>query len=314
MVIIQMTEQIAKPEKLELKTLEYNESINYVETKILYLSTRNSSGQVLNGDAKSWVRYNLRSYLNFEDDPNVQYVSISIPYATMVNSNYIVNSYNNVLYYSLSINYAVVYSLTIPPGNYDVNSMMNFLKSTYSFVENGFNLSFNNTTLKYTFTNSNYDFRLLGQSTCDYILGFNDTVQSDDGTAICPRICNFLPTPSFQITTVGGTMYNGLILAPDGQVQIANVLACIPNIGKVNSQLVYRNDGQEFRLSTLSQNFLEIQILDNENRLVDFNGITTFFTLKINVYRKQSTIKGKFTDILERAIITRTNAEIDNQV
>jgi hypothetical protein len=109
-------------------------------------------------------------------------------------------------------------------------------------------------------------------------------------------------------------MYNGLILAPDGQVQVANVLACIPNIGKVNSQLVYRNDGQELRLSSLSQSFLEIQILDNENRLVDFNGITTFFSLKINVYRKQATIKGKFNDILERAIITRTNVEIDNEM
>jgi hypothetical protein len=239
----------------------------------------------------------------------------------MVNSNYIVNNYNNTLYYRLADDgYSQTYTQVIPNGNYDVQSMLAFLNSNGTYFHlDGFSAVFDYTTLKFTIRNSLYAFELMGDSTCDYILGFNDTVASGPvvgsyATATMPRICNFLPTPSFQITTIGGTMYNGLILAPDGQVQIANVLACIPNIGKVNSQLVYRNDGQEFRLSTLSQSFLEIQILDNENRLVDFNGITTFFTLKINVYRKQATIKGKFSDILERAIITRTNVDIENEM
>lgn len=238
----------------------------------------------------------------------------------MVNSNYIVNDYNNILYYRLSNDdFVTLHSFTIPKGNYDVQSMLSYLNSYNYFTIDGFTTTFNYTTLKFTMKNSLYEFEFSGDSTCDYILGFNDTISSGPvlsgfATLTMPRICNFLPTPSFQITTIGGTMYNGLILAPDGQVQVANVLACIPNIGKVNSQLVYRNDGQELRLSTLSQSFLEIQILDNENRLVDFNGLTVFFSLKINVYRKQATIKGKFNDILERAIITRTNVEIDNEM
>jgi hypothetical protein len=232
-----------------------------------------------------------------------------------------VNQYNNTLYYTLSDdNYTQIWTQTIPVGNYDVQSMLAFLNSAGTYLNNdGFSVIFDYTTLKFTFRNVSFEFEIQGNSTCDYIFGFNDTVGSgplDLGYALLtmPRICNFLPTPSFQITTIGGTMYNGLILAPDGQVQVANVLACVPNIGKVNSQLVYRDDGQELRLASLSQSFLEIQILDNENRLVDFNGITTFFSLKINVYRKQATIKGKFNDILERAIITRTNVEIDNEM
>jgi hypothetical protein len=129
-----------------------------------------------------------------------------------------------------------------------------------------------------------------------------------------PRLVNLLPTPSYQIIAVGGSMYNGLILAPNGMVQQSNVLASIPNIGKQTTTLIYRNDGQEFRLSSLSQTTLELMILDNEGRLVDFNGLTTFMCLKINIYRKIQTIKSKFTDMLERAIATRINAEIDNEI
>lgn len=273
---------------------------------------RNSSGVVLNGDAKSHAIFDLRSYLNFEDDPNVLYVSISIPYATLVNSNYIVNQYNNIL---TIVKNGVPLTYTFPYGNYSVDTFMTQFTALCS--ADGFSITFDYLRVKFTITNSSMSFYLDGNSTIDYIVGFNNNVYSSETapySALMPRICNFLPTPSYQITTVGGTMYNGLILAPSGQVQQSNVLACIPNISKLNTQLVYRNDGQEFRLSTLSQTTLEVMILDNENRLVDFNGITTFFSLKINIHRKSAQIKGKFTDILERAIATRTNVEIDNEM
>jgi len=301
-----------KLERLVLPKIEYNESINFVETKLVYLSMRNSSGRVLNGDAKSHAVFDLRSYLNFEDDPNVLYVSISLPYATLVNSNYIVNQYNNVL---IIVKNGVPFTYTFPYGNYAVESFItqfNLLASG-----DGFTISFDYTRVKFTIVNSTAPFYLDGNSTIDYIVGFNDNVYSTEVapyTATMPRICNFLPTPSYQIAVVGGTMYNGLILAPNGQVQQSNILACIPNIGKLNTQLVYRNDGQDFRLSTLSQTYLEVMILDNENRFVDFNGITTFFSIKVNIHRKSAQIKGKFSDILERAIITRTNVELDNEM
>jgi hypothetical protein len=301
-----------KLERLVLPKIEYNESINFVETKLLYLSMRNSSGRVLNGDAKSHAVFDLRSYLNFEDDPNVLYVSISLPYATLVNSNYIVNQYNNIL---IIVKSGVPYTYTFPYGNYAVESFITQFNSLAS--GDGFTISFDYTRVKFTITNTTAPFYLDGNSTIDYIVGFNDNVYSTEVapyTATMPRICNFLPTPSYQIAVVGGTMYNGLILAPNGQVQQSNILACIPNIGKLNTQLVYRNDGQDFRLSTLSQTFLEVMILDNENRFVDFNGITTFFSIKVNIHRKSAQIKGKFSDILERAIITRTNVELDNEM
>jgi hypothetical protein len=300
-----------KPPKLELPEIKYNDPVSFVETKLLYLSTRSSSGTVLNGDAKSHVIYDLRSYINYEDDPTVQYVSISLPYVSMVNSNYIVTQYTN----TLEIQGSGYLKIEIPVGNYTVDDLTTYLQTTlapYSFT-----VTFNTRTLKYTFTNSSFAFYFLASSTADYIVGFSGVTTSTATapyTLEMPRLVNLLPTPSYQIIAVGGTMYNGLILAPNGMVQQSNVLASIPNIGKQTTTLIYRNDGQEFRLSSLSQTTLELMLLDNENRLVDFNGLTTFMCLKINIHRKIQTIKSKFTDMLERAITTRINTEIDNEM
>jgi len=297
--------------KLELPKIEYNDPINFVETKLLYLSTRSSSGTVLNGDAKSHVIYDLRSYINYEDDPTVEYVTISLPYVSMVNSNYIITQYTN----TLEIQGSGYLKIEIPVGNYTVDDLTTYLQTTlapYSFT-----VTFNTRTLKYTFTNSSFAFYFLASSTADYIVGFSGVVTSTATapyTLEMPRLVNLLPTPSYQIIAVGGSMYNGLILAPNGMVQQSNVLASIPNIGKQTTTLIYRNDGQEFRLSSLSQTTLELMLLDNENRLVDFNGLTTFLCLKVNIHRKIQTIKSKFKDMLERAIATRLNAEIDNEM
>lgn len=301
----------AKAPKIELPEIKYNDPINFVETKLLYLSTRSSSGTVLNGDAKSHVIYDLRSYINYEDDPTVQYVSISLPYVSMVNSNYIVTQYNN----TLEIQGAGYLKITIPIGNYNVDTLTAFLVSALSPYN--FTVEFNTRTLKYTFTNSVFAFYFLASSTADYIVGFSSIVSSTitaPYTLEMPRLVNLLPTPSYQIVAVGGTMYNGLILAPNGMVQQSSVLASIPNIGKQTTTLIYRNDGQEFRLESLSQTTLELMFLDNENRLVDYNGLTCFMCLKINIHRKIQTIKSKFIDMLERAIATRMNAEIDNEM
>lgn len=300
-----------KPPKLVLPEIKYNDPVSFIETKLLYLSTRSSSGTVLNGDAKSHVIYDLRSYINYEDDPTVQHVSISLPYVSMVNSNYIVTQYNN----TLEIQGSGYLKITIPVGNYNVDDLTAYLVS--ALTPYSFTVTFNTRTLKYTFTNSSFAFYFLASSTADYIVGFSGIVSS---TAVAPytlempRLVNLLPTPSYQIVAVGGSMYNGLILAPNGMVQQSNVLASIPNIGKQTTTLIYRNDGQDFRLSSLSQTTLEIMLLDNENRLVDFNGLTTFLCLKVNIHRKIQTIKSKFTDMLERALITRMNAEIDNEM
>jgi len=268
-----------------------------VETKILYLSTKSSSGMLLNGDKKSHIVYDLRSYINFDGDSTVRKITISMPYALLVNSNYIINETNNrlsILVGGLTTNY------DFPFGNYGAASFI----AAFSAVVSGYSISINAISNKFSISHPTNTFTVLGTSTIDYILGFSDNVSSVAGVAnvaTMPRVCNFLPNASFQICTIGGVIYNGLVLDKNG-ASYGNVLCSVPNVSTNNTQLVYNGTAEEFQLQGLNQSFIELAILDNNAEYVDFNGIASFFSLKIKVYRTVERLVGSFSDVLKMPI------------
>lgn len=268
-----------------------------VETKILYLSTKSSSGMLLNGDKKSHIVYDLRSYINFDGDSTVRKITISMPYALLVNSNYIINETNNrlsILVGGLTTNY------DFPFGNYGAASFI----AAFSAVVSGYSISINAISNKFSISHPTNVFTVLGTSTIDYILGFSDNVSSVAGVAnvaTMPRVCNFLPTASFQICTIGGVIYNGLVLDKNGG-SYGNVLCSVPNVSTNNTQLVYNGTAEEFQLQGLNQSFIELAIKDNSGEFVDFNGVASFFSLKIKVYRTIERLVGSFSDVLKMPI------------
>jgi len=56
------------------------------DTLVLHLNSQGSSAIVLNGDYKSKLFYDLRNYLDFENDDSIEYVTCSMPYAVITNS------------------------------------------------------------------------------------------------------------------------------------------------------------------------------------------------------------------------------------
>lgn len=284
---------------------KYVES-DVIETKMIYLSTKSSSGILLNGDMKSHVLYDLKSYINYDGDNSVNKITISMPYALLVNSNYIINQNNNRL--SIQIG-AFTDNFDFPLGNYSVSSFMN----TFSTLVSGFTISFNSVTNKFSISNSSFAFTILGTSSIDYIMGFNENVSSSvvgaTNTAVLPRVVNFLPNASFQICTIGGVLYNGIVLDKNGSTY-GNVLVSVPNVSTNNTQLVYNGTNEEFQLQGLNQSKIELAILDNNGDYVDFNGIASFFSLKIKVYRKVQKLIGSFSDVLKMPIYN--NIQIEN--
>lgn len=269
-----------------------------IETKTIYLSTKSSSGILLNGDMKSHVLYDLRNYINYEGDSTVHKITISLPYALLVNSNYIINQYNNRL--SIQIG-GFIDNFDFPYGNYSASSFM----TAFTNLVSGYSISLNTVTNKFSISNASYAFTILGTSTIDYIMGFNDNVASSvvgiNNIATLPRVCNYLPNASFQICTIGGVLYNGLVLDQNGS-SYGNVLASIPNISTNNTQLVYNGSNEEFQLQSLSQSTIELAILDNNANYIDFNGVASFFSLKIKVYRRVQKLIGSFSDVLKMPI------------
>ena len=284
--------------KLESMMTAYEpEKMSLVDTKVLYLSTKSSSGILLNGEKKSYIQYNLGDYIDFENDLTIDYVSVSVPYAIITNSNYNINSYNDRLDVFYDNSY---FSWYFTHGNYTYQSFITAFK-TLGGVH--WNITLNSLTNKFTITNDTYTFTILGTSTMDYIIGISGDELSSTASApysmTCSRMCNFLPTPVFNVCC--DSINNGQVVSKSNSVSFSNVLCAVPNVSKLNTQIVYQNPQEEFVLRSSKQNTLTISILDDNGQFIDFNGIASFFSLKFRVHKKIPKIQGNFYDFVGKA-------------
>jgi len=281
-------------------TKDKYENVNYVETKMLYLSTKSSQCINLNGSMKSHVQFDIKTYMNYDGDDTIQSITLSMPYAIICNSNYQINATNNtlnILMNGTTTSYAFEY------GNYATDT---FMQKFYQLLGGaGFSITLDTVAVKFTITNSLYPFTILATTTMDYILGFSgnqvSTTTATPYTVAMSRVCNFLPNPLFRICIENNTFYNGQVLGTSGNPQYSNVLASIPNVTKQNTQIVYQNFSDEFAVPKSGQTTLVMSILDDAGNFVDFNGVSSYFQLRIRVYRKLRRRVATFVDLLEGA-------------
>lgn len=277
-------------------------TINIVETKMLYLSTKSSQCTQLNGDAKSYVSFNLRSFLDFQGDDSIQSVSIALTNAILCNSNYQVNQYNNKLDINLN---GTTTSYYFEYGNYNAET---FMQEFTVLVPSTFSITYDQISLKFIITNSAYPFTLLSSSTISAIMGFSNNVVATNTVgstyvAQCTRLMNMLPTPCFRVLCEANNLYFGTVLGTDGSPAISNVLAHIPNNSQPNQLIYYQTFSDEFYVepNTSGQTILILKIVDDNSNLVDFNGISSYFTFRIRIYRKQPRLRVGFMDLAAQA-------------
>lgn len=267
-----------------------NESI--VETKLFHLSTKSTSGRILNDDPafKSAILFNIPDCI--VRDESIDYIQFSIPYAVIPNSFYNINESNNLLVtrvYSLPPTYGT-YKFEFPLGNYNANSFMTEFKKQLDYF--GFSISFNATINKFTITHSTSEFALDSSSTIDYIMGFSGLVISSSKSLTLPRVCNFLPLP--RIIMRCPEMSSSYL---DGQ---NDVILSIPNNAKPNGQIVYNTLGSIksiFKLDLL--NSFSIFLTDDKGNLINFNGVSSFFTFQFDIHRRYIEKPLQFNKIMD---------------
>jgi hypothetical protein len=268
-----------------------NETIK--DSKLIHLSTQGSSGIILNGDYKSYARYDLKSYIDFENDDTIEYITVSMPYAVLTNSNYIINETNNILNVLVG---TTPMQFIFHYGNYSATS---FISHFLAMVGNDWNLTIDTTTNKFALTHKHHSFTLLN-STIDYILGYTGSIVSspianNQHQIIMPRSCNFLPVARFNIKC--DVINCGIIL--NNNSSFSDVLMSIPNVSKLNSQIVYENNEIEFLLKTYNINTITLSIQDDNGNYINFNGISSYFVLRFNIYRKGLIKPMKFSNLIE---------------
>ena len=260
-----------------------------VETKLFNLSTRGSACKILNTntDFKSKCEYNIPNMI--ERDETIEYVLFSIPLAVIPVSFYSINENNNVLNVSIL---GVITSYTFPYGNYTANT---FIYTFKTLLAGNWNITLSSFNSVFSVTFSDNDFTFLDTSSISSVIGFTNDVTSNGRILVLPRCCNFLPLPRISLrcpelanTSMIGTTYS------------SDVIITIPNNSKPNGQIYYLNQMQTkllFRHHDLSR-FI-ISLTDDDGNFINFNGISSFFTLQFDIYRKWMPKLPRFSNIVE---------------
>jgi len=282
-----------------------NDNNNFIKDSLsIHLNTENNSGILLNGQNKSSIYYNLKNYLNFENDDSIEYVSLELPYFQTVNSNYNVNEYNNKVYYCYE---GTNYENEIQVGNYTINTFLDELRAII-FPLAKFIITYDKTINKIQiyYTGSNlidqWGF-LTGTNSIYSLVGLNQNqnlLTTGNNYLNLPNCYNFLPTPRFILHC--SILNNGFLLKNNSQIGACDILASIPNNTNLNSMITFQGLGTEFILKNLSNiSDITINITDDQNNLINFNGISTYFVLKFNIYRKYLRKTLNFSKILLEA-------------
>ena len=260
-------------------------------TLTLKLSTQGSAGLCLNNNKnyKSSFQYSIPP-LNFRDE-SIEYAYYSVNHAVIPVSFYNMNESNN----RLDLTYSEIIqgqtgtsvSYLFVPGNYNATTFKTHFLAT---LGDNWTISLDSTTNKFTIANSLYSFSVNSTSTISSILGFSDSLSSYTttlgNTIEFPRVCNFLPTPRIHLRCP--QFANSLLV--NRNTNQTDILVSVPNDSKLNGQIVYHNFSKSQTLIDVPflQTF-QINITDDENNLVNFNGISSYFEISIDFYKRRLT-------------------------
>ena len=239
-----------------------------MESIQIYLNSQ-SADKSFNGAAD--CEYNL-PLIEIPDGFHIylSVVSCLIPY-----SFYNINNRNNVLQYSFDgIN---INALSIPIGNYNVNSLLSVLKSNLV----AFTITYDNIKNKFTFTHPTNNFMFMSSSTCLQILGFNNN------ETISSFIFSLTSVNCVNVYTIRTVQVNSnLITYNINKVQKNNfcILCSVPITCTPFSLIEYINRTNfktNLFLNRISN--IKIKLTDDNGNLIDLNGCHYSLTLQLDV-------------------------------
>lgn len=269
----------------------------YDEDRVIVLNSTDAIK--LNGTLNSSVIFPVNGLLKAEASiihSHIQLVACQLPH-----SFYIINSYNNKLFYTIGS----MFSITIPEGNYNAFNLMTTMQSL--FLANGHTITptFNRINGKITYTGTtNFTFNA-SNSTILKVLGFLPSINSSSISNVLasPFPLNLLGIKRIMITSqkLATTALNSF----NSQTQTESVLATVyiddapfglianPNTTNVNHLL---------RVKTIDN--IDLRFTDEDGNLINFNGIEWTMKLKISsTYELITPSKATFEGLTRQAPI-----------
>lgn len=269
-----------------------------IETKLINLNSNNAIKN--NSTYLSNVFFNFPTLIVNNSD--IKNVKISILNAQFPYSFYIINVYNNVL--RMSVNAGAQFSITLTPGNYNSNTLITEILAqltTAGVTTISIVLSSITGRLSFTTIGTSIEFFSTG-STILTVLGFDKLTNYASVTKVltAPYPLNLLNTLKIRICSYA-LCSNSLDSSVNGNL---NLLASFAVNAESYGLNLYENQTNiKTPLNIRELNGFDIQILDDNSNLINFNNVYWTITMLLEI---------EYNDIIEM-INTNPNYPLPTQ-
>jgi hypothetical protein len=208
--------------------------------------------------------------------PKAKHLQVSVQSATIPNSWYNVDYYNNKFEYK--VNNGATISLIIPQGNYNVNTLRTFLQANMP----NFTITYNILDNTYTFQHSTYDFQFLSSSTCMEILGFDEHDIYISATRILKSVnaINLFTIRNIYIQSSNMMLNNINHATPNNCCVLSSIPVSSGSNGIINYSNI--NDVKSSINSIRNFSILNVYLTDQDGDILDLNGCHFSLTLQID--------------------------------
>jgi hypothetical protein len=254
-----------------------------VDSRLINL---NSKDAVKNNGAKlSDVLFKFRNI--FREDQDVYYITCGVLNAQIPVSFYNVNVNNQTLVYTVN---GTSYTLTIAEGNYNSTTFATAFISGFSSGGHGKTLTISlnklNGRLVLTLTSTYTLVFKYASSTMFGVLGLDLTSDYTISTTTATTLtypCNLLGVLKIKVisSALSNFSYDSSTLGSTDLIQTMTVNDAAFGLVTFQNQIEFYG-----RLKTRRLNEIDIQLRDENNALIDFNGVKWSITLHFNIYRK----------------------------
>ena len=229
------------------------------------INLSSNSATIKNNSYNSVMIFNLPV---LKSEKNILYNQVSLIHAQIPVSYYTVNENNNT--FNLSSG-----SYTLINGNYNATT---FKSMFLNLLGDSFSLILDSSTGKYTLSNSN-GFTILPSSSYK-ILGLEKNKSYVVSSSLTfPYPCNFLGVNRLKIKS-GAFKTNNLDSSSNGH---SDLLATIPvNVSQYCLINYVNHVGFKNTIPNQDINSIDITISDEEDNIINFNGIDVYLTIQID--------------------------------
>ena len=256
----------------------------YQDNRIITLNSQD--GEKVNGTYLSNINFNFSGLLS--DDNNILRTYITVLNAQFPVSFYIIDDTDNVLNYTQA---SVSKSITVPIGNYNGNQMVTILNTGFTNNGSGITTSLNsqNGILIFLIADG-FSYTFLSTSTIKSLLGFSSDITSTTLITM-PYQLNLLGKKKLFINS--NHLRNSAFSSKS--LSCVQTIASIPVDQPPYSMINYTSvsDLEKIILFNRSLDVLDIQIVDEENKYINFQNIDWSITLCLTI-EKDDKVKLKY--------------------